>query len=52
MGRAKARAIWDKLGAHVRELEGVAGVAFAVWAPNAPASAWSAISTAGTDAST
>ena len=25
----------DKLGAHVRELEGVTGVAFAVWAPSA-----------------
>ena len=27
--------IHEKLGAHVRELEGVKGVAFAVWAPNA-----------------
>jgi 1,4-alpha-glucan branching enzyme len=26
---------WDKLGAHVREVGGVEGVAFAVWAPNA-----------------
>jgi 1,4-alpha-glucan branching enzyme len=26
---------WDKLGANVREIEGVAGVGFAVWAPNA-----------------
>ncbi len=25
----------EKLGAHVREVQGVAGVAFAVWAPNA-----------------
>ena len=29
------RRIWDKLGAHVREVDGVQGVAFAVWAPNA-----------------
>jgi 1,4-alpha-glucan branching enzyme len=27
--------IYEKLGAHVREMKGVAGVAFAVWAPNA-----------------
>jgi 1,4-alpha-glucan branching enzyme len=27
--------IWDKLGAHSREVEGVEGTAFAVWAPNA-----------------
>jgi 1,4-alpha-glucan branching enzyme len=26
---------WEKLGAHPRTLEGVAGVSFAVWAPNA-----------------
>ncbi|MGH7932712.1 MAG: 1,4-alpha-glucan branching protein GlgB, partial [Candidatus Binataceae bacterium] len=26
---------WEKLGAHMLELNGVAGVAFAVWAPNA-----------------
>src|SRR6266568_4744050 len=26
---------WEKLGAHIVELEGVAGVAFAVWAPTA-----------------
>ncbi len=26
---------WEKLGAHPRVLEGVAGVSFAVWAPNA-----------------
>ena len=29
------RRLWEVLGAHVRSLEGVAGVAFAVWAPNA-----------------
>jgi 1,4-alpha-glucan branching enzyme len=27
--------LYEKLGAHVREIEGVAGTAFAVWAPNA-----------------
>ena len=27
--------IYEKLGAHVREIEGVVGVNFAVWAPNA-----------------
>ena len=27
--------IWDKFGAHPRELEGVRGVSFVVWAPNA-----------------
>ena len=34
--RAEARACPTRyLGAHLRELDGVAGVAFAVWAPNA-----------------
>jgi 1,4-alpha-glucan branching enzyme len=27
--------IFEKLGAHVREMKGISGVAFAVWAPNA-----------------
>jgi 1,4-alpha-glucan branching enzyme len=27
--------IWDKLGAHIKEINGVQGAAFAVWAPNA-----------------
>ena len=27
--------IWQKLGAHMRTIEGIAGVSFAVWAPNA-----------------
>ncbi len=27
--------VYDKLGAHAREMEGVSGVSFAVWAPNA-----------------
>jgi 1,4-alpha-glucan branching enzyme len=31
----KHERIWDKLGAHVRELQGVQGTSFAVWAPNA-----------------
>jgi 1,4-alpha-glucan branching enzyme len=29
------RRVYEKLGAHVRTVDGVAGVAFAVWAPNA-----------------
>ncbi|MDQ3997265.1 MAG: 1,4-alpha-glucan branching protein GlgB [Gemmatimonadota bacterium] len=29
------RRLWRKLGAHVRTIDGVSGVAFAVWAPNA-----------------
>jgi 1,4-alpha-glucan branching enzyme len=29
------RKLWQKLGAHEREMDGVRGVAFAVWAPNA-----------------
>ena len=29
------RQLWKKLGAHVRTVDGVRGVAFAVWAPNA-----------------
>ena len=29
------RELWKKLGAHVRTMDGVTGVAFAVWAPNA-----------------
>jgi 1,4-alpha-glucan branching enzyme len=29
------RRLWEKLGGHVREVDGVRGVAFAVWAPNA-----------------
>ncbi|GLC28074.1 1,4-alpha-glucan branching protein GlgB [Roseisolibacter agri] len=29
------RRLWEKLGAHVRTVDGVRGVAFAVWAPNA-----------------
>jgi len=29
--------LYEKLGAHIREIDGVAGTAFAVWAPNARA---------------
>jgi 1,4-alpha-glucan branching enzyme len=29
------RRLWEKLGAHVRTMDGTIGVAFAVWAPNA-----------------
>jgi len=31
----KHEAIWEKLGAHVRVVDGVEGVSFALWAPNA-----------------
>ncbi|HEY6418638.1 MAG TPA: 1,4-alpha-glucan branching protein GlgB [Candidatus Binataceae bacterium] len=31
----KHERIWEKMGAHVREAEGVQGVSFALWAPNA-----------------
>ncbi len=33
-GQGKHRAIYQKLGAHSREINGVAGINFAVWAPN------------------
>ena len=33
-GQGKHRAIYEKLGAHLREVDGVRGVNFAVWAPN------------------
>ncbi|MGQ0713942.1 MAG: 1,4-alpha-glucan branching protein GlgB [Gemmatimonadaceae bacterium] len=29
------RRLWEKLGAHIRTMDGTSGVAFAVWAPNA-----------------
>jgi 1,4-alpha-glucan branching enzyme len=29
------RTLWKKLGAHVRTMDGIEGVSFAVWAPNA-----------------
>jgi 1,4-alpha-glucan branching enzyme len=34
-GEGRHERLHDKLGAHVREVDGVAGTAFAVWAPNA-----------------
>ena len=34
-GEGHHRRAYDRLGAHPTEIEGVAGVAFAVWAPNA-----------------
>jgi 1,4-alpha-glucan branching enzyme len=34
-GEGRHEELYEKLGAHVRELDGIAGVAFAVWAPNA-----------------
>jgi 1,4-alpha-glucan branching enzyme len=35
MGEGRHEALWERLGAHVRELDGERGTAFAVWAPNA-----------------
>jgi len=35
LGEGNHLRLYDKLGAHPMELEGVAGVAFVVWAPNA-----------------
>ena len=34
-GQGNERRIYDKLGAHLRVIDGVPGVSFAVWAPNA-----------------
>ena len=34
-GQGNERRLYDKLGAQVRVIDGVAGVSFAVWAPNA-----------------
>ena len=36
-GEGRHHRLWDVLGAHCRVHEGMAGVAFAVWAPNAKA---------------
>jgi 1,4-alpha-glucan branching enzyme len=36
-GEGRHEALWQVLGAHPRELDGVAGTAFAVWAPSASA---------------
>jgi 1,4-alpha-glucan branching enzyme len=35
LGEGRHLRLYDKLGAHIVELDGVQGVAFAVWAPNA-----------------
>jgi 1,4-alpha-glucan branching enzyme len=35
VGEGRHEEVWAKLGAHVREHEGVAGTAFAVWTPSA-----------------
>ncbi|HEY4280970.1 MAG TPA: 1,4-alpha-glucan branching protein GlgB [Conexibacter sp.] len=35
MGEGRHERLWERLGAHVRELDGIAGTSFAVWAPNA-----------------
>ena len=35
VGEGRHEEMWEKLGAHVRELEGVRGTSFAVWAPAA-----------------
>ena len=37
IGEGTHRRLWEVLGAHVRQHEGVAGTHFAVWAPNAQA---------------
>src|SRR5665648_193641 len=34
-GEGRHEQLYEKLGAHLREIDGVAGVAFAVWAPAA-----------------
>ena len=35
IGEGRLEELYGKLGAHVREIDGVAGTSFAVWAPNA-----------------
>src|SRR5207253_9899363 len=35
LGEGRHDRVWEQLGAHVREMEDISGVAFAVWAPNA-----------------
>jgi 1,4-alpha-glucan branching enzyme len=35
VGEGRHEALWARLGAHVREMDGVNGVSFAVWAPSA-----------------
>jgi 1,4-alpha-glucan branching enzyme len=35
VGEGRHEQLWERLGAHVREIDGVRGTAFAVWAPSA-----------------
>src|SRR5918995_1255425 len=35
VGEGRHEELWEKLGAHVREIEGVQGTSFSVWAPSA-----------------
>jgi 1,4-alpha-glucan branching enzyme len=35
VGEGRHQALWEVLGAHVREIDGTTGVAFALWAPSA-----------------
>jgi 1,4-alpha-glucan branching enzyme len=37
IGEGRHQELWERLGAHVRELDGVEGTSFAVWAPSARA---------------
>ena len=37
LGEGRHEELWERLGAHVREVDGVQGTAFAVWAPSARA---------------
>jgi 1,4-alpha-glucan branching enzyme len=37
LGEGRHEELWERLGAHVTEVDGVAGTAFAVWAPAARA---------------
>ena len=37
LGEGRHQELWERLGAHVREMDGVVGTAFAVWAPSARA---------------
>ena len=34
LGEGRHEELWERLGAHVREVDGVRGTAFAVWAPS------------------
>jgi 1,4-alpha-glucan branching enzyme len=37
VGEGRHEELWTRMGAHVREIDGVQGTAFAVWAPSARA---------------